>query len=123
MSRTSILDTRIRQEVSLADAKCLADIAYGRSGDKGTSANVGILARSFSHYEWLVSWLTADRVHRFFRADWSHVCRTIRTAESWRTEFCHSRHSEAGLTQRCAGQGAAQALLSMPVNESSRVTS
>ena len=28
----------------LAEASCLADVAFGRSGDKGTSANVGILS-------------------------------------------------------------------------------
>jgi fatty-acyl-CoA synthase len=44
----------------------LADVAHGRSGDKGTAANVGILARSPDDYPWLVEWLTADRMAAHF---------------------------------------------------------
>lgn len=46
--------------------KRLTDIAFGRSGDKGTGANIGILARRNADYEALAQWLTADRVHNFF---------------------------------------------------------
>lgn len=46
--------------------KRLLDIAFGRSGDKGTGANIGILTRRNSDYEALARWLTADRVHNFF---------------------------------------------------------
>jgi hypothetical protein len=44
----------------------LFDIACARSGDKGTSANVGIIARRADWWEFLRTWLTADRVGRFF---------------------------------------------------------
>jgi hypothetical protein len=44
----------------------LYDIAVARSGDKGTSANVGVIARSRGWWEFLQSWLTAERVASFF---------------------------------------------------------
>jgi hypothetical protein len=44
----------------------LYDIACARSGDKGTSANVGVIARSGDSWEFLRTWLTANRVAEFF---------------------------------------------------------
>jgi hypothetical protein len=44
----------------------LYDIACARSGDKGTSANVGVVARSDEWWPLLRQWLTADRVSTFF---------------------------------------------------------
>jgi hypothetical protein len=48
------------------DRKCLYDIACARSGDKGASANVGLIARNNESWEFLRSWLTAERVAEFF---------------------------------------------------------
>ncbi len=44
----------------------LEDICYARSGDKGDTCNVGVLARSPEIYEWLVEHLTAEHVREFF---------------------------------------------------------
>jgi hypothetical protein len=44
----------------------LLDLARARSGDKGTSANIGVIARRPENYEFLKAWLTADRVEEFF---------------------------------------------------------
>lgn len=44
----------------------LFDIATARSGDKGTSATIGVIARTADHWPLLQSWLTADRVAEFF---------------------------------------------------------
>ena len=44
---------------------CLYDIACARSGDKGSSANVGVIARSTAGWEFLRTWLSADRVAAF----------------------------------------------------------
>lgn len=44
----------------------LREIAYGRSGDKGASANIGIMAYNQKSYEFLEKYLTADRVHAYF---------------------------------------------------------
>lgn len=44
----------------------LRDLACARSGDKGTSANLGVLARRAEDYPRLCGWLTAERVAEFF---------------------------------------------------------
>jgi hypothetical protein len=44
----------------------LADIAHGRSGDKGDHANVAIIARTPAGFEWLRRHLTAERVAAYF---------------------------------------------------------
>src|ERR1041384_5909438 len=45
----------------------LGDIAYARSGDKGASANIGVIARQPGRYTVLVGSLTAERVQEFFK--------------------------------------------------------
>ena len=44
----------------------LYDIAVARSGDKGSSATVGVIARNADWWEFLRAWLTSDRVAEFF---------------------------------------------------------
>jgi hypothetical protein len=44
----------------------LYDIACARSGDKGTSANIGVIARREDAWKFLHEWLTAERVAEFF---------------------------------------------------------
>lgn len=46
--------------------KKLIDIAYGRSGDKGTNANIGIICRRPEDYPLLLKELTAERVKNYF---------------------------------------------------------
>jgi hypothetical protein len=45
---------------------CLADIAHGRSGDKGNHANVAILAYTPEGYVWLREFLTTQVVQKYF---------------------------------------------------------
>ena len=45
----------------------LVEIAHARSGDKGDTANVGLIALRPEHYPTLVREVTADRVARHFR--------------------------------------------------------
>jgi hypothetical protein len=45
----------------------LRDLAHARSGDKGDTANVGLIALKPSHYPILVREVTAARVARHFR--------------------------------------------------------
>jgi hypothetical protein len=47
--------------------KVLRDLARARSGDKGTSSNIGVIARRPGGYECLQAILTADRVAEFFQ--------------------------------------------------------
>jgi hypothetical protein len=41
-------------------------IAYARSGDKGASANVGVIAHTQAGYDFLCELLTEERVRAFF---------------------------------------------------------
>lgn len=45
----------------------LLDLARARSGDKGTSSNIGVIARRPESYEFLKGFLTEDRVAEFFQ--------------------------------------------------------
>ena len=50
----------------MADIR-LGDIAYARSGDKGSGANVGVIAHTPAGYEFLRDALPAAAVEAFFR--------------------------------------------------------
>jgi hypothetical protein len=45
----------------------LIELAHGRSGDKGDTANIGIIARKPEDYPILVREVTAERVKEHFR--------------------------------------------------------
>jgi len=47
--------------------KSLRDIAFARSGDKGSSANIAVFARTPAAYEWLRENITAGVIEDFFR--------------------------------------------------------
>ena len=44
----------------------LIDIAHTRSGDKGDTGNVGVIARKHEYYPLLVKYLTTARVQKHF---------------------------------------------------------
>ncbi len=44
----------------------LSSLAHGRSGDKGDTCNIGVIARHPALYPWLVDNITADRVKEAF---------------------------------------------------------
>jgi hypothetical protein len=46
----------------------LADIAHGRSGDKGNHANVAVIAYTSTGFDWLKKNLTAERVKKYFQS-------------------------------------------------------
>lgn len=45
----------------------LKELAYARSGDKGSSANIGVIANDLEAYHFLEKNLTAEKVAAFFR--------------------------------------------------------
>jgi hypothetical protein len=45
----------------------LSSIAYARSGDKGSKANIGVIARNPEAYAILVKQLTEEKVRDFFK--------------------------------------------------------
>ncbi len=47
--------------------KTLQAIAYARSGDKGSSANVAVFGRTAADYAWLKEHLTARHVETWFK--------------------------------------------------------
>ena len=51
---------------SLTEVK-LRRLCYARSGDKGDTCNIGVLARSSRVYDWILANLTQQVVKRFFR--------------------------------------------------------
>jgi hypothetical protein len=44
----------------------LIQIAHARSGDKGDTGNVGVIARKSEYYPLLVKYLTVDRIKKHF---------------------------------------------------------
>ncbi len=52
----------------MAELHRLADIAHGRSGDKGNHANIGVLAYTPAGFAWLREHLTAEAVRDYFKA-------------------------------------------------------
>lgn len=44
----------------------LLDIAHSRSGDKGNTSNIGLIAKTPKDYRTLVKYVTADRVKEHF---------------------------------------------------------
>jgi hypothetical protein len=45
----------------------LIDIAHARSGDKGDTGNIGVIARREAFYPLLVKYLTVERVREHFK--------------------------------------------------------
>jgi len=45
----------------------LGDIAFARSGDKGSGANIGVAAFTAEGYAWLEAHLTAESVETYFQ--------------------------------------------------------
>src|SRR5262245_5682454 len=46
----------------------LFDLAVARSGDKGSAANVGVIARDPANYSRMREYLSAERVEAFFKS-------------------------------------------------------
>ncbi len=104
--------------IAISDAKCLADIAYGRSGDKGTGANVGILVRTMQNYDWVAHWLTSERVRDFFAPIGVTSVERFEMQNIGGFNFVVKGILRRGLRNDAQGKALAQALLSMPINAS-----
>ena len=46
----------------------LVEIAHARSGDKGNTSNIGLIAKKPEHYALLVKQVTAEKVKEHFKA-------------------------------------------------------
>lgn len=95
----------------------LGDIAIARSGDKGTTANIGIISRHSNDYPTLTEWLTAERVAAFLAPI------GIQRVERFLLPNLHGMnflvHGVLSRGLRCDAQGKAlgQVLLEMPLDQ------
>jgi len=106
-----------RSEITLSDAKRLLDVAHGRSGDKGTGANIGILVRSMQNYDWMKQWLTAERVKQFFAPIGVLSVDRFEMQNIGGFNFVVKGILRRGLRNDAQGKSLAQALLSMPIKD------
>ena len=70
-ARLGIPHAGLRKEdynLMTADALTLADVAHGRSGDKGNHANIAVLAYTPAGFAWLKEHLTAEVVQKYFQS-------------------------------------------------------
>ena len=81
----------------------LIELAHARSGDKGDTSNVGIIARKPEYYPILVREVTAERVKKHFEGVCLGPGRAFRVAESRRAEFSAARI--AGRRRNAGAQG------------------
>jgi hypothetical protein len=105
----------ISDHVHLHNGCRLIDFAYGRSGDKGIHANVGVLVRASHHYEWLTRWLTAQRVHEYFRALDVNTVERFEMPNLGGLNFVLHGILKRSIRNDAQGKALAQLLLAMPV--------
>ena len=62
-------DCSVAEVMAQPDGKAVAlsTICLGRSGDKGDTSNIGMIARSPKAYAFIQKWLTAQRVKNYFQ--------------------------------------------------------
>jgi hypothetical protein len=97
----------------------LAELAHARSGDKGDTANIGVIARAPEIYPWLVATLSAKRVKQYFAG----LCRgdVVRheVPNLWALNFLLGESLGGGgtvsLRLDAQGKTLSHALLAMPV--------
>lgn len=107
------------ETIEPAHARVLSDIAYGRSGDKGVGANIGILVRSMRNYDWLNTFLTANRVQRFFDPIGVDSVERFELPNLGGFNFVVRGILRRGLRNDSQGKALAQALLSIPLTDAS----
>ena len=94
-------------------------LAHGRSGDKGDTVNIGVIARRAEWYPWLESELTATRVGEYLRPLEIGPVERFELSNLWALNFL-VRHAlggggATGLRLDAQGKTYAQALLRMPM--------
>ncbi|MFM7520849.1 MAG: acyclic terpene utilization AtuA family protein [Planctomycetota bacterium] len=94
----------------------LLDVAFGRSGDKGTGANVGILVRDPADWPWLRSWLTAERVAAWLGPLGVEEVTAYPLPALGGINFVVRGVLRRGLRNDAQGKALAQAVLAMPLD-------
>lgn len=106
-------------EVMIFDTIHLKKIAYSRSGDKGSSSNIGVIAYTEEGYNFLQKDLTADKVAGFFLCLAPKSVTRYELPNLWALNFVLEGILDGGgsLSLRSDAQGKAlgQAILEMPI--------
>jgi hypothetical protein len=104
----------------------LIDIAHARSGDKGDTANVGVIARRAEYYPILVRYLTAERVRSHFQGIALGPVERFELANLWALNFLLHRALGGGGTKSlkndAQGKTLASALLRMELEIDETIT-
>lgn len=97
----------------------LGKIAYARSGDKGSSANIGVIAYHEEGYLFLKEQLTAEKVFDFFKALGPTSVKRYELPNLWALNFVLAEVLAGGgsrsLRMDAQGKALGQALLEMPL--------
>lgn len=100
----------------------LKKMAYARSGDKGNNSNIGVIAYSLQDYQFLVGYLTAQRVEEFFKPLEVKEVKRFELPNLWALNFVLIEALGGGGSRslRIDSQGKAlgQAILEMPIDTS-----
>ena len=104
----------------------LLDICHGRSGDKGDTANVGIIARKDSYYPIIEKYVTADRVRKHFAGTVKGKVDRFELPNLWALNFLlHNALGGGGtksLMNDAQGKTLAAALLKMEIDIDEEIT-
>ena len=67
--------------------RTLREIAHSRTGDKGDTSNISLIAYDAADYPLLVRWVTAARVKAHFGGDRARRRRAVRAAAARRAQL------------------------------------
>ena len=97
----------------------LLDICHGRSGDKGDTANVGLIARKKEFYPIIAKYVTAEKVKKHFEGIALGRVERFELANLWALNFLlHNALGGGGtksLKNDAQGKTLAAALLKMEI--------
>src|SRR6185436_4854414 len=100
----------------------LSELAHARSGDKGDTANIGVVARAPEIYPWLVATLSAKRVKQHFAGICHGEVERHEVPNLWALNFLLGESLGGGgtvsLRLDAQGKTLSHALLAMPVRAS-----
>ncbi len=109
----------------MTDRIPLAEIAHGRSGDKGNHANVAVIAYTAAGYEWLRQHLTAEAVAVYFAPRRPSRVERFEAPNVWGLNFVLYDILHGGASQSLhidsQGKTLALALLRMPIETPANV--
>jgi hypothetical protein len=94
----------------------LYEIACARSGDKGTAANIGVVARSEETWMFLQTWLTAERVAAYFAPKQPDAVERFELPNLGALNFILRGVLKRNLRTDAQGKALGQILLEMPLS-------